>query len=205
MIEVCKENSDHGNGFEYLYEKILKKVQELEKGIPFLEIGVRGGGSSLLFLYAINEGEKGREKRPLITIDPYGKSYDTSTGHYLPIGEETYRQAMKLLSDYCFENNLVHVHYRMTSKDFMKTWETSNLWIDGETINDKKFGVVYLDGEHTEQTVSEELLWFLPRMSRDGLIIIDDTEHIISSNIKEINRIFEHGEQHLNRVYFECH
>jgi hypothetical protein len=199
MIMKCMKHSDHSNGFEYLYEQLLDRARNLPWGIPFVEIGTRGGGSALLALNAIKESNV---SRPLITIDPYGKWYsDSNISNYQPMGESRYREAMKLLSEFCSENNLVHSHFRMTSEDFIQIWDTVGLWVGGENINDRKFGFVYLDGEHRIETVEREFEWFLSRMYPKGLIIFDDTEHIKDKGSVFIDKAFELGTENVNRLF----
>ena len=213
-LGLCKSFTDHPAGFRLFYERALEVARELPVGLPFIEIGTRAGGSALLLLQAIHESGK---DRPLITIDPYGKPYQSGQGeylnpdqpnvcpsvqHYEPTGEGHYRTAMALLANYCAENSLTYVPYRMTSADFMDTWlYLANLWIDGGKINGLPFGLVYLDGEHTEEVVCRELAWFSSRMHPDGLLVIDDTENIRESCNPVIQRVFRQGEEFGNRLY----
>lgn len=214
-MEKARNLSDHQAGLGLFYERALEVARELPAGLPFIEIGTRAGGTALLLLEAIFTSGI---QRPLITVDPYGKPYQSGPGeylspgqpnscpameHYLPTGEEHYRTAMANLSSFAQEHGLNHVHYRMTSADFMDAWpHVMKLWMDGEPINERPFALVYLDGEHTPETVSRELCWLLPRMSADGLIVIDDTQHIRESKIAPIHLAFERGGEHGNRLYY---
>ncbi len=192
-LDICKERSDHSEGFEYLYEKILEKSKVFIDH-PFVEIGTREGGSALLFLHALKN-----TTNFLITIDPYGKHYQAD-GEWPPIGDKIYRTAQKLLADFCFENNTLHIPFRITSKHFMSLWDNSLIWINGMPCL-KPFGVVYLDGEHTEETVLKEINWFLPRMHINGLLIIDDYSYLQNTENLELQNIIKFGTKHSNRVY----
>lgn len=202
MLSIAKRYSDHPDGFDELYRVALEKAQSIPWGIPFVEIGTREGGSALLFLEAIRAS---KIPRPLITVDPYGLAYISGPDHYQPIGEERYRQAMKMLSEFSHQHRLTHIHQRMTSEAFMKMWPEIGLWIEGEQINKRPFGLVYLDGEHTEDAVNLELDWLLPQMIPGGLIIIDDIECITNPNGNHavLTRVFKEGKKHGNRLYLE--
>ena len=202
MLEAIKY-TDHPEGFDKLYQKALEKALTIPWGVPFIEIGTREGGSALLFLKAIKES---KIPRPLITIDPYGKAYVSGPEQYQPIGEERYRRAMKMLADFAYQHQLTHVHQRMPGEGFMKMWTETGLWIEGEQINKRPFGLVYLDGEHAACTVEQELEWFIPRMVSGGLIVIDDIECTSSpnnSNYPQLMHTLEKGTKYGNRLYQE--
>lgn len=213
MLNIAKSYSDHPEGFEHLFDKALEIACNLPEGLPLIEIGTRAGGSALLFLYAIKESGV---PRPLITIDPYGSLYRSGVEEYLdptppgtttipwypPSGEEKYRNAVAMLSSFCLEFNLTHIHYRLHSKDWMSLWESFGCWIEGEQINKKLMGLVYLDGEHVKEEVEQELSWFLPRIAPGGLIIIDDVQHIRKDTLPNIQKAFEESEEDNLRLYW---
>lgn len=165
--------SDHSAGFQYLYDRVLEVAKNLPEGIPFLELGTRAGGTALLFLLAIKDSGI---NRPLITVDPYGlKLFKTGpdTSYDYGHGEEFQREASLHLSKFCFENKLSCWQYRLLDTDFMKIWESIEIWYQGKLL-EKQFGFVYLDAEHDVDTVNMQLDWFKPRMYQNGLIVIDD-------------------------------
>ncbi len=176
-IEECALLSDHAVEFETLYAEVLDTAQALPDDVLFCEVGTREGGSALLALRAILES--GVPQRILLTIDPYGgKPFCNTNGNYGGIyQDDMYQRMMSRLSQYALENRLNHVHYKMTSADFMATFESVHLWND-ESILRQRFGYVYLDGEHNSETVGQEIAWFLPRLVDGGLLVIDDIENI---------------------------
>ena len=211
-LGLCKSFTDHPAGFRLFYERALEVARELPVGLPFIEIGTRAGGSALLFLQAIKESGI---PRPLITVDPYGKPYQSGPGEYLdpappgttnipwypPTGEDKYRNAMAMLSSFSNEFGLTHIHYRFHSRDWMCLWEFPGCWIEGEQINEKPFAFVYLDGEHVEETVEQELSWFIPKMATGGIIVIDDVQHIRKSALPNIQKAFVQGQEDNLRLY----
>lgn len=196
-----KELSDHSHEFDYQYEEILKVAKELPENVPFLEIGTRSGGSALLALKAIQDS---KISRLMITVDPYGgKTFvntDRTTHNLYP--DSFHRKAMYELSKYAFENDLEHVHFKLTSFDFIKIFDGIELWRN-EKVVEPKFGYVYLDGEHNEVTVEKELEYFLPRMVKGGLIVIDDTEQIKDSQVWIIKEVLKNSIHKGNRSFFK--
>jgi predicted O-methyltransferase YrrM len=195
-LDFCKQRSDHSAGFEYLYERICDKSLTLPKECPFLEIGTRAGGSALLMMEAIRH-----QDRVFVTVDPYGKTYK-SGGDWPAIGEDTYRDTMKVLFETAWLNHITHVHYRMTSQCFMDINPASYLWIENRLIKEQ-YGVVYLDGEHVDSVVMAELNFFIPRMHDNGLIIIDDVSYIMKTDIKKLQDIMKIGYEDNNRLFID--
>ena len=213
-LSECIKYSDHQTGLEEFYEKALRVACEAPAGIPFLEIGTREGGSALVLLKAIKDS---RVSRPLITVDPYGsKPYvlekDIKHPETVPVGfdfrtldqcEQFYRGAAWLLADFCFREKLDHFHFHIESADFMATYPMMKIWWEGKIL-EQKFAFVYLDGEHNVAPVINELNWFLPRMVKDGIIAIDDIEHIYNSGDEMLTRVVKeaHVTPGINRLYY---
>lgn len=194
--------SDHIQNLDYLYGRVLEKAKQLPEHIPFLEIGTRAGGSALAFLFAIKES--GRRKRPLFTIDPYGNKPYLRGSEILNMdyGEHFYRTAMRYLSQYSFDNKLSHQHWRLTSIDYMTIRDSIDIWYDGQLL-ENTYGFVYLDGAHEEQTIATEISYFYPRLCEGGLLVIDDSEHIIHSPNDVIRESLKKAESNGNRLYLE--
>ena len=171
-----KEFTDHSPGFDYLYNQMFKRALALPKSIPFVELGVRAGGSALLALWAIHESGV---NRPLITVDPYGerpwlsaddKVMEKDSDGY---GESFWRQTQNLLTEFCVKNELDWWHYRMTDTDFMSAWDGMDVWYQKKEL-EKKFGFVYLDAEHSLNVIKRQYEWFSKRVVKGGMISIDD-------------------------------
>lgn len=62
-----------------------------------------------------------------------------------------------------------------------------DIWYKGRVLKEK-MGFVYLDGDHEENVVAEELEWFLGNIDGEGIIVVDDTENIESSQIEVVKR-----------------
>ena len=194
---------DHNSEIEYFYNSVFEVAKNTSPDALFLEIGTRAGGTALLALNAILDSNI---QRYLITVDPYGqKPYfageQAMGGIY---GEDYSRVAMYEIAKFCNDYNLNHSHFRLESNDFMNMFESVKFWCNGK-INPVQFGYVYLDGEHTEEAMFTELSWFLPKMVKNGLIVIDDVSYnptpknellkeIFGKSINKGNRAFYHVE-----------
>jgi hypothetical protein len=194
--------SDHIQNIEYLYKKALEKANTLPEYIPFLEVGTRAGGTALSFLFAIKES--GKKKRPLFTVDPYGekpylKGNEILYSHY---GEDFQRVAMHMLSKFCLDNKLIHQHWRMTSLGYMGIRNQIDIWYE-EKLLENTYGLVYLDGDHEENTVAAEINYFFPKLCSGGLLVIDDSEHIINSQNLTIQDFLKTTQSNGNRLYKE--
>ena len=109
-----------------------------------------------------------------------------------------------LVAQFCVTEGLDHFHFHIESADFMKTYLNMKIWWQ-EKILEPTFAFVYLDGEHNVDPVVKELQWFIPKMVDNGIISIDDTEHIINSNNEFLEGIIKtsHMDEGINRLYYQ--
>jgi len=207
------KNSNEIPGLKYFTERALEIAKKIEEDYIFCEIGTRAGDCSLQLLDVIKETNS---KRWLFTVDPYGtKPYRATTdmdarGRVFDYDEQCQRNGMMTLSTFAFNNDLLHSHWRMTSKDFMDKIESIEFWHDGKQI-DYKFGFVLLDGEHYEGIVMQEFNWFKERLAVGGMIVIDDIKNIWQTSYVEksdylnfLGTIFNDGEWNENggKLYY---
>ncbi len=170
IIKKSSKHSDSNDKYDkmlsVLAEYLIKTPKKLNQP-PFLEIGTRGGGSALLMLKII---EKKFKDSFLITVDPYGdKPYDDKPWTY---GEDFYKEMKKILSSY---GN--HIHYYMTSEDFLSIMDSINFWHQGKKKNFSKFSFVFLDGSHLPQNVKMEFKILFPRLIKGGYMVVDNTDY----------------------------
>lgn len=158
---------------DYYYDLVKKLDKELDLDQIFVEIGVGGGTTALRAIEALGANHS---KRWYFTIDPYGdKPYSVGDSKGLTgykYNEDEYRSAMALIKTKAQECEVNHTHWHMRSQDFMKMFEQIEFWSDGR-IMQPRFGLAYLDGEHSWDPVGDEFRWFFHRMKR-GVISIDD-------------------------------
>lgn len=174
-LDFIKQYADHPQGLEDVYQAALEASMDLPDDYMFIEAGTRAGGSALAILQAINDSGS---QRWLITLDPYGdKPYKVGDEVVtLDYGENHYRTAMKVLSEYSFDNSLNHAHFRMKSLDWMKTFESNEYWYSGEKMQ-PKFGFAYLDGDHDSDTVNAEYAW-LSKKTPETQVVVDDAHYL---------------------------
>lgn len=196
ITELC----DHAQNLDTMYDAILETAKKTDEDAIFIEIGTRAGGTALLALNAIFDSGITHQ---FITVDPYGnKPFKTSDAlMYDVYGDGFYRTAMSELSNFCLNSKLDHIHFKMESIDFMNIFQKIKLWKKGNVLQ-QLFGYVYLDGEHHEEIINTELNWFLPKVVNNGLIIIDDIEHIANSKIPLIKTILSKSNVIGNRAFY---
>ncbi len=149
----------------YTMAEYAAKTPKLEEQPTFLEIGTRGGGSALALLKIIKT--LGLDTT-LVTVDPYGdKPYDGKPWKY---GDKLYTQMKKVLAPY---GN--HIHYQMTSEDFINIIDTVHYWFKGKERMFSEFSFILLDGSHLPKTVIFEYKRLLPKLIKGGYIVIDNT------------------------------
>lgn len=192
--------SDHNQNLDYLFDLALNLAQILPSPIPFLEIGTRAGGTTLLFIQAIIQSYL---PRLMFSVDPYGnKPFRQGSSTLLNLyGESFWKQASNHIANICSSSNLVfQSHWKITSLDFIKIYDQITIWHQGLPFKGP-FGLVYLDGDHDEDTISREIEFFAPRLYPKGMIIIDDSEHIIHSKKKTIRFFLDHAYSLGNRLF----
>lgn len=152
-IENVKDFSDMG--LEKL--KIVKKVLRSAPKGTFVEVGVRRGGTSLMALNADNCNY-------LIAIDPY-VPFNDMQGNPIEMNDQWFEETKKLLEKEANRLNKDIIFYKNTSSEAI-----------GMMKQITNFAYVLLDGEHTKETVQEELDFFIPRMIKGGVILCDNID-----------------------------
>lgn len=192
---------DHPHGLDIFCKYVSQAANQTPVDALFVEIGSYRGGSALHILNIIRQTDK---RRFLITIDPYGAKPFTVGEEIRPdaiYDEKIYRDAMAVLSGYSLHHELNHVHYRMTSDDFMRVWESIDFYFEGKKI-EKKYGFVYIDGDHNPLQVNREIEYFVPRLVKGGIIALDDITYVKNDH-PLMQEIVAKGRFDNFRVYYE--
>lgn len=169
------ELGDHPN-YDDLYEEVLKVAKTAPNHSFAIEVGTRQGGSALTIMDAIHEANPSQW---LLTIDPYGDKPYLSEDMVIEgwYKDDFYRTAMYELSKYAHEHNINWAHYKMKSIDWIKTWPKTEFWAEKQILK-PQFYFVHLDGDHTDDTVRNELAEFWPYLIEGGVICVDDANQI---------------------------
>ncbi len=135
-----------------------------------LDIGTRQGGSALLFLGLL---ELMGLSSMVFTIDPYGgKPYEGGDGAAVPLYDvPDYLVAKRVLAP--FPN---HAHWYCSSEMFLGGMACGNYWWQGTVRHIDSYSFVFLDGEHTAQSVGNDLavLW---ELMQPGASVVVDNAH----------------------------
>lgn len=160
---------------EYFYSKVLETIKKFDDVYAVVEIGTDRGTTAFLAMKAIADAIS---KKWFFTIDPYGnKPYlagDTTYNSQMGYNDNAYRITQSELKAVAQHDDVNHVHWKLTSSDFMKIIDQVCFWSNGTCYQDIKYCFVYLDGDHHWSVVGKEFEWFYKKMPSGGVISIDD-------------------------------
>lgn len=159
------------------YGAAFVEAHKATPGGMSIEVGTRRGGSALLFLKLL-EGLYPEGQRPLlVSVDPYGgKPYVGGVPGDLELplyGTDEFVAMKRLLKDH--PN---HAHFMMRSTDFLERLPNVPYWQDGRLCKMANLSFALLDGEHSAETIREELslLWRGGWMAPKGVVCVDNVE-----------------------------
>lgn len=170
---------------EKLYEIVSNAKAEL-----VVELGVFGGRSYIPMALALKDNGKGR----IIGVDPWSKS--ASTQNYDPNDP-----------NYVWWNNLDHNNILQCFVDALRTYRVSDIsqyirQTSKEAIlafQDDSIDVLHQDANHSEETSSEEVEMYVPKVKKGGIWIMDDTDWETTTAAQKllVDKGFELVEDHV--------
>ena len=170
------------------YHLITEQIQKLklEDTVLTCEIGLRKGLGSKTIMDAVIA--KGGINYRHIAIDPYGnlnyKHYDNRPAYTADYTDNMKVQTVSELSKY-----KEFAFFEFTDEYFFETMgEGYPFTIQGQTYLLGQYSVVHLDGPHTSQAVQKEVDFFMKRMAKNSLLIIDDYK---TMNLKTVRWFLE--------------
>ena len=160
-LKISKSNSS----LSLLKTTILINTLDMVGNVDgdLAEMGVYKGGSAYLI----------HKKYPNRILH----LFDSFEGMKAPIQNNEYHKE-KDFSDTSLDK-IRKIFKNHPNVNFYKGWFPSSI---PENIYDKKFSFVHIDGDFYESTV-DSIEFFYPRLSKNGVIIIDDY-HSINVNVK---------------------
>ena len=188
------------------YHLITKHIGNLkiDRATLTCEIGLREGLGSKIIMDAVREHKPNLYKH--VAIDPYNnlnyQHYDKSDSYTADYTEDMKQKTVS----YLYQNYQEFDFYHMTDEYYFETMSNGHQFsIEGNVMLYGLYKVVHLDGPHTTYAVLEELKFFIPRMDEEGLIIIDDYQHlemgIVEMLLKTYN--FNVAEKGDNKIIFK--
>lgn len=158
------------------YNLIVDQIKKLtiDRATLTCEVGLREGLGSKTIMDAIREHNPKLYKH--IAIDPYGslayQHYDKpdniiNAGYDDEMMQRTVTELHKNYKEFNFFHMTDDYYFKTMGEGHQFCYE-SNLMIYG------LYKVVHLDGPHTTPAVIDELVFFIPRMENQSIIIIDD-------------------------------
>ena len=167
-----------GDSEEYnLITKHIKKIK-IDRATLTCEIGLREGLGTKTIMDAVRLQEPALYKH--IAVDPYGnlayQHYDNpdniiAAGYDFEMMQQTVTELYKNYPEFNF--------FHMTDDYYFKTMGEGHQFVfEKQLMIYGLYKVVHLDGPHTTKDVLNELVFFIPRMESDSIIIIDDYQLI---------------------------
>ncbi len=167
-----------GDSEEYnLITKHIKKIK-IDRATLTCEIGLREGLGTKTIMDAVRLQEPALYKH--IAVDPYGnlayQHYDNpdniiAAGYDSEMMQQTVTELYKNYPEFNF--------FHMTDDYYFKTMGEGHQFVfEKQLMIYGLYKVVHLDGPHTTKDVLNELVFFIPRMESDSIIIIDDYQLI---------------------------
>lgn len=168
------------------YEVFKKYINDLTD-VPGLtcEIGLRRGGGTKYILDAFIEKNN---VRPHICIDPYGNILytDICGSHRSDYTDNMKNETLGELYRYAYDNSLNILFFNFEDSEFYKRFSDGVPIYDQELKIVNKYCLVHVDGQHEVYAVRMAATFFIPRMSINGIIAFDNTNHYDHSTIDEL-------------------
>lgn len=155
-----------------------------------VELGVFGGRSLIPMALALRDNNNGL----CIGVDPW--SSNESIAHY-DENDANYKW-WKALNHENIYNEFLHALDKYNVKDFVKVYRNTSKNIVHE-IQNNSVDVFHQDGNHTEESSTEEVELFHSKVKNGGFWIMDDTDWLSTSKaqILIIHKGFELYEDHV--------
>ena len=170
------------------YDLITKEINKLkfEDVVLTCEIGLRKGLGSKIIMDAVLA--KGVANYRHLAVDPYGnlnyKHYDDMPAYTADYTDEMKVHTMQELHKY-----KEFAFFEFPDEYFFETMGDGYPFsIEGKTFLFGQYAVVHLDAPHTSMAVQKEVDFFVKRMAKNSLIIIDDYK---TMNLKTVRWFLE--------------
>jgi hypothetical protein len=185
---------------------VMKKYVKTLKGVDGLscEIGLRRGGGTKTIVDAFLENN---DKRVHVCMDPYGNIiYTDIVGpHRSDYTDDMKNETLAELYRYAFDKRVNILFFNIEDSEFYRRF------CDGVPVyNEEKqyinsYCFVHVDGQHDVDSVKLAADFFVPRISIDGIIIFDNTDHYNHNPIHEymLRNKFAFMEDVLNKKVYK--
>lgn len=190
----------------YQIYEILKKYIPTLKNVPGLscEIGLRRGGGTRFIMESFLENN---DIRTHICLDPYGNILynDIAGEHRSDYTNDMRNETLCELYKFAYEKRLNILFFNLEDSEFYYRFG------DGVPIyNEEKelintYCFVHVDGQHDTKSVMLAAKFFITRMSVNGIIAFDNTDHYDHTGIHKllINNGYEFLEDVLHKKIYK--
>jgi len=162
-------------GFKEVYDKIYN---ELPDGSAFVEIGALFGDSTCYFANKIKNGNK---KIKFITID---------------LLEQTAKSELYMNQNVWNNKTSIYNEFLQRIKqdeltEYIDIWKGDSSTL-AEGFKDESIDCIMFDGDHTYEGLKKDIVAYLPKIKKGGLLYGDDYGHLGFLGVKKaVDEFFE--------------
>ncbi len=175
-LRTFVEENAFGFGEKVFYPFHKMIIEASPQCISFLEIGVFRGQT--LALVAMIAEMTGRD----VTV--YGVTpLDSTDGHWE--------------SNYALDIDIIHKKFDLPSPNIIKGLSTDCSVI--QYCSDVKVNILYIDGGHTAEVVTSDIIHYAPLVKKGGYMIIDDSANNIDGaywgefwGLESVSKVVDH-------------
>lgn len=155
-----------------------------------LELGLREGGGTQYMI------EQYASPRTHIAIDPYGSlpyEWQENTIASWVYDNQMRNHAVSSLFHMTNRTNVNFVFLNLTDQDYFDRFvDGYPTFVDGKRELIDKYAIVHLDAVHAIHAIENQINFFLPRISVNGIIVFDDVQGFYDHSTIEI-QVLERG------------
>jgi len=160
---------------------VLYEAAQLISGVPGFtcEVGLREGGGTEAIVQGFFDNY---DNHVHIAIDPYGDLIYAVDVWEVPLQRVGYTNEMKMRSipkihEWCSQHNVDFIFFNLEDTEFFKRYADGvPVYSDNKKSIINEYALVHIDGPHSVEPVTLEAQFFIPRISKGGILVFDDTE-----------------------------
>jgi len=164
--------------FHYMWYLILNYLSEKKSPLNCLEIGVYKG--QILSLWALY-GKKMQKEILLTGISPLEGNFRKTNRFIFNLMKlkPNFRKIVKTGNHYEYADYativrelFAHFDLNLEKLNLIKGFSCDETILN--SIKDKKYDIIYVDGDHSYNGVINDLKNFIPKLNDDGIMVMDD-------------------------------
>ncbi len=172
---------------QYVTYEVFKKYIHALKDVPGLscEIGLRRGGGTRIIIESFLENA---DARPHVCVDPYGNILYNDIGgeHRSDYTNNMRNETIYELYKFAYDKNLNILFFNLEDSEFYYRFGDGVPVYEEEKRIINNYCFVHVDGQHDVRSVTTAAKFFITRLSLNGIIAFDNTDHYDHSSVHEL-------------------